>query len=234
LTVITSHLPLYKDTYQILTKLHININKAIQEIREENKLEDYEKDKIIDLDRDVILKKLELLPNIKDKLIFAVYTLQPARRFDWRHVCLTTETDEKQLEDPDLNFLSISPKGKKVIFNNYKTDIKYGQQVFKLTDPELNKIIDIYIKTKKLKEGNYLLSLETDKRRPIAQSNFSNKIEQVFYKVYKEPISVRFLRMSWISALMKTNPTNIQMKKLANEMAHSKEEQSKYNKILRN
>jgi hypothetical protein len=59
---------------------------AIQEKREENKLDDYEKDKIIDLDRDVILKKLELLPNIKDKLIFAVYTLQPARRLDWRHV----------------------------------------------------------------------------------------------------------------------------------------------------
>jgi DNA-directed RNA polymerase beta' subunit len=61
-----------------------------------------------------------------------------------------------------------------------------------------------------------------------------SKIEQVFYKVYKEPISVRFLRMSWISALMKTNPTNKEMKELAREMAHSKEEQSKYNKILRN
>jgi len=43
-------------------------------------------------------------------------------------------------------YLSISPRGKKVIFNNSKTDIKYGQQVFKLTDPELDKIIDnIYL-----------------------------------------------------------------------------------------
>ncbi len=87
---------------------------------------------------------------------------------------------------------------------------------------------------KKLKEGNYLLSLETNKNKPISQPNFSKKVEQVFYKVYKEPISVRFLRMSWISALMKTNPTNKEMKVLANQMAHSKEEQSKYNKILRN
>ena len=234
LVVITSHLPSLKDNYQILTKLNININNAVQDKRDENKLEEYEKDKIIDLDRNLILKHLNSLTNIKDKLVFALYTLQPARRLDWREVVLTTETDEKKLEDDDLNFLSISSKGKKVIFNNYKTDIKYGQQVFKLTDPELNKIIDIYIKTKKLKEGNYLLSLETNKRRPIAQSNFSTKIEQVFYKVYKEPISVRFLRMSWISALMKTNPTNKEMKELAKEMAHSKDEQSRYNKILRN
>lgn len=233
LTVITSHLPSLKDNYQILTKLNINLNKAVQDIREENKLEDYEKDKIIDLGRDVILKKLDLLPNIKDKVIFAVYTLQPARRLDWRYVVLTTETDEKELEDPNLNFLSISPKERKVIFNNYKTDIKYGQQVFKLTDPELNKLIDIYIKIKKLKEGDYLFSLETDKQRPISQSNFSKKIEEVFYKVYKEPISVRFLRMSWISGLMKTNPTKKEMRELANLMAHSTEEQSKYNKILK-
>ena len=233
LTVITSHLPSLNDNYQTLTRLNINVNQAVQDLRDENKLEDYEKDKIIDLDRDIILKNINSLSNIKDRLIFAVYTLQPARRLDWREVVLTTETDKKELEDENLNFLSISPKGKKIIFNNYKTDIKYGQQVFKLTDPELNKIIDSYIKIKKLKEGDYLFSLETDKQRPIAQSNFSNMVAQVFYKVYKEPISVRFLRMSWISALMKTNPTNKEMKKLAEEMAHSTDEQSRYNKIIK-
>lgn len=234
LAVITSHLPSLKDNYQTLTRLNINVNQAVQDLRDENKLEAYEKDKIIDLDRNVILKNINSLSNIKDRLIFAIYTLQPARRLDWREVILTTETDKKELQDPNLNFLSITPKEKKVIFNNYKTDIKYGQQVFKLTDPELNKIIDSYIKIKKLKEGDYLLSLETDKQEPIAQSNFSKMITDVFYKVYKEPISVRFLRMSWISALMKTNPTNKEMKKLAEEMAHSVSEQSRYNKILRN
>jgi hypothetical protein len=75
--------------------------------------------------------------------------------------------------------------------------------------------------------------LETDKRRPISQPNFSKKIEQVFYKVYKEPLSVRFLRMSWISALMKTNPIKEEMKELAKLMSHSKDEQSRYNMILK-
>jgi hypothetical protein len=179
------------------------------------------------LDRNIILKDLNSLSDIKDKLVFALYTLQPTRRLDWREVVLTRETDEKELEDNKFNFLSISPKAEKVVFNNYKTDVKYGQQVFKLTDPELNKDIDAYIKEKKLRAGNFLFSLESDKER-------STKIEQVFYKVYKEPISVRFLRMSWISALMKTNPTNKEMKELAKQMAYNKDEQSRYNKILRN
>jgi hypothetical protein len=111
LTVITSNLPSLKDNYQTLTKLDINVNKTVQDLQDESKLEDYEKDKIIDSDRNIILKKLNLLSNIKDKkhnlknlnllsnikgkLIFAVYTLQPARRLEWRHVVLTTETDKK-------------------------------------------------------------------------------------------------------------------------------------------
>ena len=71
---------------------------------------------------------------------------------------------------------------------------------------------------------NPCLSLETDKTRPISQPNFSQKIEDVFYKVYKEPICDRYLRMSWISGLMKTNPTKKEMKELARLMAHSTDE----------
>jgi hypothetical protein len=74
-----------------------------------------------------------------------IYTLKPARRLDWRLTVLTTETDEQRLDDENINYLSISPKGKKVISNNYKADIKSGQQVFNLTDQELNKILDDYI-----------------------------------------------------------------------------------------
>jgi hypothetical protein len=33
---------------------------------------------------------------------------------------------------------------------------------------------------------------------------------------------------------MKTNPTNKEMKELAKEMAHSKDEPSRYTKVLRN
>jgi hypothetical protein len=43
LVVKTSHLPTLKDNDQILTKLNININNAVQDKRDENKLEEFEK-----------------------------------------------------------------------------------------------------------------------------------------------------------------------------------------------
>jgi hypothetical protein len=42
----------------------IKINKAVQDVRNENKLENYEKDKIIDLDRTLLFKHLDALSNI--------------------------------------------------------------------------------------------------------------------------------------------------------------------------
>ncbi len=88
----------------ILTKLNININKAIQDKRGENQLEEYEKDKMFDLFRNVILKHLNSLSDIKDQLVFAVYTLQPARRLDWLEAVLTRERDEKELEENKMKF----------------------------------------------------------------------------------------------------------------------------------
>jgi hypothetical protein len=67
-----------------------------------------------------------------------------------------------------------------------------------------------------------------NKNEPILQPNLSKKVEQVFDKVYKSKI----FKGDWISALMKTNSTNKEMKELANQMAHSNEEQSEYKKIL--
>ena len=154
----------------------------------------------------------------------------PSRREDWRSVKITTEQDVTKLND--VNYLTILTNPRKVIFNDYKTNQTYGKQIFSIPD-DLDNIINKYINIKGLKPNDYLFGLDRDKREYIAQSNFSKKISEVFNKVYKIPISLRFLRQSHISYLLKTNPTVKAMKQLATAMAHSPEEQKLYNKILK-
>ena len=145
LVVITSHLKtLNKSVYQTLTKLGIYLNEQTQEKRKENKIEEADKEKIISLNKTEILKNLYKLTNYKDKLIYALYCLFPARREEWRLTKLTTETNKEKLKDPNDNYLILS-NPKRIIFNNYKTDKTYGQQVFNIDDKDLNKIIDEYI-----------------------------------------------------------------------------------------
>lgn len=233
LSVITSHLKtLNKDVYQTLTKLNIYLNKKIQEKRKENAIEEGEEEKIIDLDKTIILKNLKKLTNIKERLIYALYALFPARREEWRLTKITTETNKEKLKDPVNNYLILS-NPKRIIFNNYKTYKKYKQQDFNIDDKDLNNIIDEYIFSNGLKNNDYLFSLERDKREIISQPNFSKLISDVFKKIYDIPISIRFIRISWVSDLLNKNPTIKQMEKLADYMAHSPEEQGKYKKILK-
>lgn len=228
LTVIASHLKtLDSNVYQTLTKSAIYMNKAIKEKREENVVDEVDKDKIIDLSRDVILDKISKLRSTEDKLLFAVYTLMPARRLDWRLVKLTYNLRPK--EDDDNYLVLNSPK--KVVFNNYKTKAAYGQQTFEITDPFLNDLIDQQIKARKLQAGNYLFAKQRDLREEIDGSIFSTKVSNVFKKVYGFPISVRFLRMSHASNFLKTNRSVKEMKEHAYAMAHSVEEQQLYKKI---
>jgi hypothetical protein len=234
LVVITSHLKtLNKSIYQTLTKLNIFLNQKYQDKRKDNEIEDIDKYKIIDLDKSTILKNLNKLNNIKERLIYGLYCLFPARREEWRNTKIILETDKEKLKDPLNNYLIISTKPKQIIFNNYKTSKTHGQQHFNILDTDLNNIIDEYILNNDLSDGDYLFSLKCNKNKVISQPNFSHLISDVFFKVYNIPISVRFIRMSHITYLLNKNPTIKQMEILAFQMAHGLEEQGKYKKILK-
>ncbi len=63
MVVITSHIKALYNTYQLLTKMNIQKNKQIQQKRAKIK-------------------------NLDDKLIYALYTLFPARRLEWKLVIM--------------------------------------------------------------------------------------------------------------------------------------------------
>lgn len=229
LTTIASHLKnLDPNVYQTLTKSAIAMNKAVQKKRKDNAIADEDKDKLIDLDRKTVLDKIKSLNSTEDKLLMGVYSLMPARRLDWRLVKITTNPKPKNDDD---NYLILGTK-KKVVFNNYKTSTKYGQQIFDITDPVLNELIDQQIKERKLQAGQYLFGKQRDAREEIEGPVFSTKVSNTFKKAYGFPISVRFLRMSHVVHFMAQNPTENDREEFALKMAHSPDEQLLYRKKI--
>ena len=230
LSVISSHFKELHDIYQTLTKVGKFVNKNVQEKREENELDEEDEGKIISIKPEDVYKNLEKLKNFEDRVIYALYTLFPSRRLDYKNMKLTTETSVDKLND--INYLILSSP-KQFVFNDYKTHNTYGKQVFKVPE-DLDMIINQYITAKKLKNGDFLFSLMRDKKEPLAEPNFSAKVKGVFKKVYGIPISMRFIRMSWATDLYASNPTAKQIKELASKMAHSPLESRLYNKIIKN
>ena len=113
--------------------------------------------------------------------------------------------------------------------------IKYGQQEIAVMDDDLINLIKKYIAYYKLKVGDYLLGQTTDKNKVIAEPNFSNKLTQIFQKVYGIHTSLDYIRKSHIIAFLdqpKKSSKN-EKKQFAECMAHSTEEQTKYYKITK-
>jgi len=233
LTVISSHLKtIDKRIYQTLSKVAIYINDMVRDKRKDNVLDVEDHNKIINLDKTNVFMNIGKLHKIDDILLYSLYTLQPARRLDYRNIKITTETNINKLNDTSTNYLIITSNPYKFVFNDYKTYKIYGQQVIPIEDKELIIIIDHYINEKKLKNNDYLFSLSRDKRQVISEPVFSKKISDVFMKVYGIPISVRFLRMSWTTHFYKTNPTVKQIEEFSYKMAHSPIESALYKKII--
>jgi hypothetical protein len=231
LVVITSHLKtLNKSVYQTLTKLNIYLNEVITDKRKENKINKEDENKIIDLDKSAIITNINKLDNINDRLIYALYSLFPARRLEWRLTKIILD-ETTNINDVKYNYLILKDGKYKIIFNNYKTATTYGRQIFNIDNNELTNILNDYIIKSKLLNGDFLFSLKTDKNKVISQSNYSHLISNVFKKVYNIPISIRYLRMSHITSYLSKNPSIKEMELLAYMMGHSKEEQGLYKKI---
>ena len=233
LAVITSHLKtLPEKTYQTLTKIAIKTNDEVQTKRQDNILEDKDKDKIISLEKDDVMANISKIRNIEDKLIYALYTLFPARRLDWRNVKITTQND---VTDNTNNYLVVNPDPDVpmlVIFNIYKTQKTYGKQTFKIEDNDLKEIIKNYISENQIQNGDYLFFLRKKKEIPLSESYFSLKVSEVFKAIYGISISVRFIRISW-SNYINSHPISFNEKqKYIQKMAHSYNESQRYFKLL--
>ena len=187
------------------------------------------KARFISVKQDEIYKNLEKLKSVEDRMIYALYTLFPARRLDYKNMKLTTDTSVDKLND--INYLVLSHP-KQFVFNDYKTYNTYGKQVFEIPD-DLDIVINQYITAKRLRNGDFLFSLLREKKEPIAESNFSAKVKEVFNKVYGIPISMRFVRMSWATDLYASNPTQTKVKEITLKMAHSPAESALYKKIIK-
>ena len=236
LTVITSHFKDLHKVYQTLSKINIKTNQDIQTIRADNLVAKEDEDKVIDLDKDTIYKNIRKLTDITDMLIYGLYTLFPARRLEWRNVRITSEKNSDKLTDEDTNFLIMPAlrglyEEKQVVFNDYKTSKTYGHQVFTIENDMLNGLIDKYVAMKGLHDGDYLFSLQRNKKEVINEANFSSKVGSVFKKIYGIPITIRFLRISWSSYIHSQNLSVNELKRYAYMMAHSTSESTMYKKI---
>jgi len=143
---------------------------------------------------DTILKRMEehnkKVEVTLDYVIPNLYTLFPPRRnLDYTEMKVTMNYNKSMSKE--FNYLVVSEKEMRFIFNRYKTDGKYKQQVFDVPD-DLFQVLKKWISVTGKTEGDYLLTkVGGGKMR-------SDDITDVLHRVFEKGISTQMLRHMFV------------------------------------
>lgn len=204
----------------------VSLINNIKKYREENFIEDKT---IIDLDINNIKHNLSKLDNSRDRLIFAFYTLLPARRLDYRFLKLN---HPDIIENPEFNYIDIKDNQIRLIFNEYKTKSTYKRQVFNFNNDILINIFNQYILSSKINPDE-LLFTNTKTKSLMPYYEFAKIISNIFSKIYNSKITLNDIRHSWSNKINEDIPfmSLKELNEVSEMMGHSVLENLKYRRI---
>lgn len=216
------------DGYDALKKKVKDYKDDITHGEKDNELSNNEKDKWMNLDEIVNMrKKLKNIWNTDVKTMFqylllSLYTLQPPLRQDWKDVLITDKYDDKI---KDYNYIFKDDDGQYIlVINNDKVSSTYGPINLRLNE-KLSKIID---NTLKYFPRKYILSLFNDGNKPMGKQMFEKLLKSI-----NGNLTVDIIRSAYISDAYSKNLTMNQKEDLANKMRHSVGiAETSYNKIF--
>ena len=176
---------LYNQYSKILDEYNTNLKDqtAMTDVENENWIK---QDELDDVYNEVKNKFKDSKQAFQNYLLLSLYYLQfPRRNKDFQLLKIANKYQDGFSNE--FNYLDV--KRKKFIFNNYKTKTKYNRQEIEIND-ELFSIIQSYIKTLKLKDGEFLLNdLKTNE--PYKNTN---SITLLLNRIFKKKIGASMLR----------------------------------------
>ena len=154
---------------------------------------------------------------------------------------LTETNDVSLLTDKRYNYLVMNGNEPSLfVYNKYKTFSTYGQQVIPV-ELDVAKYLRTYIESKSSKllpilglQGKYLFGSSYN---TVRNQLFGTKLSNIFYKMYGEEITSRWIRSSaatWVNSPDKNGVRRSlgEKKAFALKMAHSTTLSQQYDKII--
>lgn len=116
--------------------------------------------------------------------------------------------------------------GEKMYFrwNNYKTKEKIGEKTYEIKDEKTKQMINKYLEDyhpdgkKKIARKDFILN---ESANPVTQSEFSNGLKQITNKLFDRSFSVNIIRHSFITELMRQDPSLEQKIEILNTMGQT-------------
>lgn len=219
ITAICSVLNMYKkeQLHKYYYEKLMSYSKPVDHEKTESQKENWMEWKDVLKIKEDLKQKTNVHENRLKSMVVSLYTeIQPRRALDY----IVMDVVPKIKTDLSTNKNYLALKDNKFVFNRYKTDRKYGQQVIDIP-VELRKSIDEYLAQHPLKDQKTYSFLVNNSFEPFKGSN---SITMMLNRIFKKKVSVSMLRHIYLS-----NKYNIEaMEKDAEIMGHSLSQQRDY------
>jgi integrase len=160
-----------------------------------------------------------------DAALMGLYVFIPPRRLlDYSLMRIARRPAERLPRESNYLVLDDSGQPTQLVFNRFKTDRTFGQQVLPVTE-QLANVLRPYVHGKP--DGAVLFPNTTGE----PHSNFSRVVSSTFRRHTGREVTVDLLRSAFISMALGRQPTLNARKALAHQMAHSTQQQAEYQKI---
>lgn len=156
-----------------------------------------------------------------DYVVPNLYTMFPPRRnLDYTEMKIVTMFHKKSMKN-DLNYLVINKKKMRFVFNRYKTEGVYRQQVFDVPK-DLMEVLKKWIAATGKVVDDYLLT-KTSQYSNIGDKLRSDDITDVLHRVFDKGISTQILRHMFVDKYNTPEREKVIHEMLgdAEKMAHS-------------
>ena len=214
-----------QDAYDAYRAKMDSLNAFIKANAEAQELTDSEKAKYLHWPQILeCLEKIRLavddLWSFQHYLICALYCLTPPVRLDYAGMKVVSSDPS----DSDCNYLVLD-KNPHFIFNQYKTQKRYGAQIV-MVPPAL---LDVIYEWRSMVDDEYLLLTQTG--LPMPEWMLGQTITEVFKKHSGKAVGVNILRHSYISFKRQAELPLRTTQELAQSMMHSPDMSQLYRKI---
>lgn len=212
-------MPELKKEYDYYSKYSTEARQDITKDNQKNLTTDKEKENLISWPEILELTNKDM--DSLSKAIVSIYTLIPPRRA--QAIGDLVIGDKENMNSLILNKNNI---GTYIVFRDYKTAKTYGDQKFRIPR-KLGLILRDYIEEYELKNGDVLF--QTKAGTPY--KNFSEIVSNVFKAQTGKKLTVNLLRHSYVSNLLKSNPSKEELNTASEKLAHSLFKLLDYNRV---
>ena len=177
----------------------------------------------------------------KAHAVTSLYVLFPPRRSkDYFLMKLSKNGEDNFNMDNSCNYLELNEGDfpTKLIFNQFKTTVVYGQQIFEIPKM-LGTVLKKYMQEWNVTAGDWLFTTDNEPKyelmrtrcwagTPFVGSNWTHLVGDCFQQLVAKRMKPTLLRHSFITYKWKENITESQRTELAWKMAHSVKTQAGY------